>query len=201
MHAFRLFTASSTVASAVPGELLRAMLNPRARGPSKRTLPGAPGCAFDLFARRERSAAFRSSPAGHCRFPVHRYRPYMKLIHLIRPARLSFAFGAAALLLTSTAFAHAHLVSSEPAANAEVAAPAEVTLHFTEPLEPAFSKIALADANGKPAASAASQVDKQDARVMHLPLPQLGAGHYAVHWTAVATDGHRTQGDFAFTVK
>jgi methionine-rich copper-binding protein CopC len=125
----------------------------------------------------------------------------MKLIHLIRPARLSFAFGAAALLLTSTAFAHAHLVSSEPAANAEVAAPAEVTLHFTEPLEPAFSKIALADANGKPAAPAASQVDKQDARVMHLPLPQLGAGHYAVHWSAVATDGHRTQGDFAFTVK
>ena len=74
-------------------------------------------------------------------------------------------------------------------------------LHFTEPLEPAFSKIALNDANGKAAAPAASEVDKHDARVMHLPLPQLGAGRYAVHWTAVATDGHRTQGDFAFIVK
>ena len=125
----------------------------------------------------------------------------MKLINLSRPARLSSVLGAAALMLSSTAFAHAHLVSSEPAANAEVAAPAEVTIHFTEPLEPAFSKIALDDANGKTAAPAASQVDKQDARVMHLPLPQLGAGRYAVHWTAVATDGHRTQGDFAFTVK
>lgn len=109
--------------------------------------------------------------------------------------------GAAALLVTSTAFAHAHLVSSEPAANAEVAAPAEVTIHFTEPLEPAFSKIALADANGKAAAPAGSQVDKNDAKVMHLPLPQLKAGRYSVHWTAVATDGHRTQGDFAFAVK
>jgi hypothetical protein len=36
---------------------------------------------------------------------------------------------------------------------------------------------------------------------MRLPLPQLGAGRYAVHWIAVATDGHRTQGDFAFIVK
>ncbi|WP_027800190.1 copper homeostasis periplasmic binding protein CopC [Paraburkholderia dilworthii] len=125
----------------------------------------------------------------------------MKLINLSRPARLSSAFGAAALMLASTAFAHAHLVSSEPAANTEVAAPAEVTIHFTEPLEPAFSKIVLDDAKGKTAAPAASQVDKQDARVMHLPLPQLGAGRYAVHWIAVATDGHRTQGDFAFTVK
>uniref|UniRef100_E1T8S6 Copper resistance protein CopC n=1 Tax=Burkholderia sp. (strain CCGE1003) TaxID=640512 RepID=E1T8S6_BURSG len=125
----------------------------------------------------------------------------MKLIHFSRPARLSSALGAAALLFASMAFAHAHLVSSEPAANAEVAAPGEVAIHFTEPLEPAFSKIALTDANGKPAASAASRVDTHDARVMHLPLPQLGAGRYAVKWTAVATDGHRTQGDFAFTVK
>lgn len=129
----------------------------------------------------------------------------MKLINFSRPERLasvlSSMFGAAALLITSTAFAHAHLVSSEPAASAEVAAPDEVTIHFTEPLEPAFSKITLADANGKAAAPGASQVDKRDARTMHLPLPQLSAGHYAVHWTAVATDGHRTQGDFAFTVK
>ncbi|WOD17467.1 copper homeostasis periplasmic binding protein CopC [Paraburkholderia kirstenboschensis] len=125
----------------------------------------------------------------------------MKLINLSSPAWVSSVLGAAALVLTSTAFAHAHLVSSVPAANAEVAAPTEVTLHFTEPLEPAFSKIALDDANGKAVAPGASQVDKQDARVMHLPLPQLGAGRYAVHWTAVATDGHRTQGDFAFIVK
>ncbi len=76
-----------------------------------------------------------------------------------------------------------------------------MTIHFTEPLEPAFSKIALADASGNAAAPPASQVDPGDARVMHLPLPQLNAGRYAVHWTAVATDGHRTQGDFAFIVK
>lgn len=125
----------------------------------------------------------------------------MKLFNFSRPALRALALGAAALAMTSTAFAHAHMMSSEPAANAEVTAPTEVTIHFTEPLEPAFSKIDLSDASGKPAAPAASQVDTSDAKVMHLPLPQLTAGRYAVHWAAVATDGHRTQGDFAFIVK
>ncbi|MEZ0601758.1 copper homeostasis periplasmic binding protein CopC [Paraburkholderia sp. IW21] len=125
----------------------------------------------------------------------------MKLFNFSRPALRALALGAAALAMTSTAFAHAHMMSSEPAANAEVTAPTEVTIHFTEPLEPAFSKIDLSDASGKPAAPAASQVDTSDAKVMHLALPQLTAGRYAVHWVAVATDGHRTQGDFAFIVK
>ena len=129
------------------------------------------------------------------------YLPYMKLFNFSRPALHALTFGAAALVMTSTAFAHAHLVSSEPAANAEVAAATEVTIDFTEPLEPAFSRIELSDASGKSAAPAASQVDQSDAKVMHLALPQLTAGRYAVHWIAVATDGHRTQGNFAFIVK
>jgi methionine-rich copper-binding protein CopC len=156
--------------------------------------------------------AYTSGRAGVCPAPTlpgstftvslsTRYRPYMKLFNFPRPALRALMFGAAALAMTSTAFAHAHLVSSEPAANAEVAAPTEVTIHFTEPLEPAFSRIDLSDASGKPAAPAASQVDKGDAKAMHLALPQLTAGRYAVHWIAVATDGHRTQGDFAFIVK
>jgi methionine-rich copper-binding protein CopC len=125
----------------------------------------------------------------------------MKLFQFCRPALHALAFCAAAMVMTSTAFAHAHMVSSEPAANAEVAAPAAVTIHFTEPLEAALSKITLADESGKAAAPAAAEVDKQDAKVMRLPLPQLSAGRYAVHWIAVATDGHRTQGNFAFNVK
>ncbi|MBN3805958.1 copper homeostasis periplasmic binding protein CopC [Paraburkholderia sp. Ac-20336] len=125
----------------------------------------------------------------------------MKLFDFSVPALRALMSGALALAVSSTAFAHAHLVSSVPAANAEVAAPGDVTIHFTEPLEPAFSRITLADASGKPAATTASAVDGQDARVMRLALPPLGAGRYAVHWIAVATDGHRTQGDFAFNVK
>ncbi|CAB3779710.1 copper homeostasis periplasmic binding protein CopC [Paraburkholderia fynbosensis] len=125
----------------------------------------------------------------------------MKLFHFSRPTLRALMVGAAALVVTSAASAHAHLASSEPAANTDAVAPTAVTIHFTEPLEPAFSRITLADASGKAAAQAASEVDKQDARVMRLPLPPLSAGRYAVHWIAVATDGHRTQGDFAFNVK
>jgi copper resistance protein C len=29
----------------------------------------------------------------------------------------------------------------------------------------------------------------------------LQAGRYTVHWVAVASDGHRTHGDYAFEVK
>lgn len=128
----------------------------------------------------------------------------MKLFHFSRAALRASRFGAVALLAAATAstvFAHAHLVSSEPAADAAVAAPAALTLRFTEPLEPAFSKVTLADANGKAVAPGASQVDKHDARVMRVALPPLSAGRYAAHWVAVATDGHRTQGDFSFDVK
>jgi hypothetical protein len=125
----------------------------------------------------------------------------MKLFDFSASTLRALMFGAVALAMSSTAFAHAHLISSVPAANAEAVAPTDVTIHFTEPLEPAFSRITLADASGKPATADAATVDNADARVMRLALPQLTSGRYAVHWVAVATDGHRTQGDFAFNVK
>ncbi|MBC8748866.1 MULTISPECIES: copper homeostasis periplasmic binding protein CopC [Paraburkholderia] len=125
----------------------------------------------------------------------------MKLSDLSSSTLRALTSSAVALVMSSTAFAHAHLISSVPAANADTVAPADVTIHFTEPLEPAFSRITLADAGGKPATPTASTVDSADARVMRLALPQLMSGRYAVHWIAVATDGHRTKGDFAFNVK
>jgi copper resistance protein C len=137
-------------------------------------------------------------------FSVQRYRSYMKPFHFSRSTLRvlrQLPPGLAMLAAASTVFAHAHLVSSQPAMNAEVAAPAEVTIHFTDPLEPAFSKITLTDANGNAAATTASLVDKGNAKVMHLPLPPLSPGRYTAHWVAVATDGHRTQGDVAFAVK
>ncbi|WP_233832013.1 copper homeostasis periplasmic binding protein CopC [Paraburkholderia sp. ZP32-5] len=125
----------------------------------------------------------------------------MKLFDFFSPVPRGLMCGAVALVVSSSVFAHAHLISSMPAANADAVAPTELTIHFTEPLEPAFSKIALVDKSGKSALTAASTVDSQDARVMRVALPQLDAGRYAVHWVAVAADGHRTQGDFAFNVK
>ena len=105
------------------------------------------------------------------------------------------------LAVASNAFAHATPTSRDPSPNAQVDAPSAVTIRFSEPLEPAFSKIVLVDANGKPAASAASQVDAKDKKTMQLALQPLAPGRYTVQWTAVAEDGHRTKGSYAFNVK
>jgi len=122
------------------------------------------------------------------------------LLRRPRAARVTAAC-AVALTFSSTVFAHALPTTREPAPNTEVSAPAQVTIHFSEPLEPAFSKITLTDAQGRAAASGAAQVDPQDKASMRLALQPLAPGRYTVHWIAVASDGHRTHGDYAFTVK
>jgi methionine-rich copper-binding protein CopC len=105
------------------------------------------------------------------------------------------------LAVASNAFAHATPTSREPAPNAEVPAPSEVTIRFSEPIEPAFSKIMLIGADGKAGVSATSEVDAKDKKTLHLALQSLGPGRYTVQWTAVAEDGHRTKGNYAFNVK
>ncbi|MBM2766959.1 copper homeostasis periplasmic binding protein CopC [Burkholderia anthina] len=119
---------------------------------------------------------------------------------------LLFGRKAAAVVLTamvsSAAFAHAHVANSDPAANAALAAaPAAVTIDFTEPLEPAFSSIVVVDGEGKTVSNGRANIDAAAARRMTVPLAALGTGAYTVKWVAVATDGHRTQGAYGFSVK
>ncbi|EBA47528.1 copC domain protein [Burkholderia pseudomallei] len=108
---------------------------------------------------------------------------------------------ALALALSSAAFAHAKPEKSDPPANAAVAAPQAVSIDFTETLEPAFSSIVVVDAAGAPAQAAKAIVDASDRKRMSVALKPLQAGVYTVKWVAVATDGHRTQGRYTFTVK
>ena len=114
------------------------------------------------------------------------------------------ALGAAAglLIFATEAEAHAHLVSATPAANSTVASPRQLTLHFTEELAPKFSGFDLMKADGG-AVSVNASVPAADAKsmvgVVAAPLP---AGNYMVMWHAVAArNGHRTEGDFNFTVQ
>ncbi|WP_233801644.1 copper resistance CopC family protein [Paraburkholderia sp. HP33-1] len=116
--------------------------------------------------------------------------------HAMRAAALF-----AGLTLASAAFAHVFPQKQEPGAGASVAAPAQVKLTFDGPLEPAFSSLTVSDASGKQVSAQKSSVDAQRPAVMTVPLPTLTAGHYTVHWVAVASDGHRTHGDYGFDVK
>jgi len=112
--------------------------------------------------------------------------------------RVACAAALWAAATTTPAFGHAHLSKSTPAAGATVSPPTEIVLSFTEPLEPAFSTIELRDSMGKRIDAGKAQV-KDD--VMRLSLKPLPAGRYTVNWRVLSVDTHKSQGNFAFTVK
>src|ERR1700744_3698601 len=115
----------------------------------------------------------------------------------LRPVVLA----AALCLATGSAFAHAHPKVLEPAVGSVGPAPTQVSIRFTEGLEPKLSSIQVAGANGAAVTQAKSVVDAADATHMTLALPALNPGAYSVHWISIAIDGHRTEGNYPFTVK
>jgi len=101
-------------------------------------------------------------------------------------------------LASSTAEAHAHLDHAVPAVGSTVpTAPHEVTLTFTQNLEPAFSTIEVTDATGARVDQGKPQVG---GNTMSIGLKALGPGTYHVHWHALSVDTHTTQDEFTFRV-
>jgi len=101
-------------------------------------------------------------------------------------------------LATGAANAHAFLDHAEPRVGNKVASPPkEVTLWFTQKLEPAFSSVTVTNAAGE-------RVDSGKARVsgnqMSVPLRAGGAGTYHVNWHVLSVDTHKTEGNFTFQV-
>jgi copper resistance protein C len=94
--------------------------------------------------------------------------------------------------------AHAFLDHASPLVGSTVAtAPREVSLWFTQNLEPAFSSVQVTDAHG-------AHVDQGKAQIsgntMRIGLKALGPGTYRVRWHALSVDTHTTEGSFSFTV-
>ena len=121
----------------------------------------------------------------------------------LRPMRavLIAAAGTVALLFSaSSALAHAHLESSVPAAEAVVASPSMITLHFTEALELRFSGFEITDARGARVNALSSADPNNPAVLMATPAAALSPGVYHVTWHIVAHDGHRMRGAYDFTV-
>jgi methionine-rich copper-binding protein CopC len=102
------------------------------------------------------------------------------------------------LLATGEASAHASLDRAEPRVGNKVASPPrEVTLWFTQKLEPAFSRITVTNAAGQ-------RVDTGKPRVsgnqMSVSLRPGGTGNYHVNWHVLSVDTHTTDGNFTFQV-
>ena len=108
---------------------------------------------------------------------------------------------------SANAFAHAHLVRAQPAADSTVdQSPASLDLFFTEGLNPAFTHAVLyrvdGGASAPPIETGKPTVDAANAKHLSETVPgALAPGRYTVKWQAVAVDGHKTQGQYDFTVK
>jgi len=115
---------------------------------------------------------------------------------------LSLAVLTAALLFAvPLAFAHAHPKVMFPTADSVGPSPAMVKITFSEALEPKFSSINVTDEAGKKFNTESSMPVSGDPMTLTLALPKLPPGPYIVHWLSVATDGHRLEGSYKFTVQ
>ena len=116
------------------------------------------------------------------------------------PPRL--ALSVLALAFSPLAFAHASLVSSSPA-KAQVldAPPIELRLTFNEHVEPRYCRIKLVSTDGKNIDADRPHADKADPNAIVASVPVLRKGTWSARWTAVGADGHKTRGDFSFTIK
>jgi methionine-rich copper-binding protein CopC len=113
---------------------------------------------------------------------------------------LAGLIGVLSMALASQALAHAHLTVAEPAADAAVAAPSQLVLHFNEKLTPKLSGFEVAtEAGAKVAVKAAPAGDGMI--LSGAPARPLAPGAYKVTWHAVTADGHRMEGTYGFTVR
>ena len=102
------------------------------------------------------------------------------------------------LLGIGNADAHAFLDHASPRVGATVsAAPREVTVSFTQKLEPAFSGLKVTNAAGQRVDSGGTRVN---GNVMSVTLRPGGTGTYRVDWKVLSVDTHTTEGNFSFRV-
>ena len=109
---------------------------------------------------------------------------------------------AAILAVPGVLWAHAHLIKSSPAANAQLAtSPRSIRLWFSEAPELAFTQVILIapDNTHVPLDSVAKDSGGSMAVLVRIP-GILAAGRYTVVWRTAAPDGHPSGGRFAFTL-
>jgi methionine-rich copper-binding protein CopC len=111
-------------------------------------------------------------------------------------------FNFVVLFLVSVGFAttlqaHAMLDHASPPVGGTVgSSPGQVTLYFTQQLEPKFSGAEVRNASG-------ARVDKGKSisgNVMRIGVGAMPAGGYTVTWHVLSVDTHTTQGSFNFRV-
>ncbi len=103
--------------------------------------------------------------------------------------------------LTVPASAHAHLLAETPTADATTPSPGSLTLSFSEGLELRFTSVLVKGPDGATVKTGPDHLAQGNPKLLLVPMVEkLEPGRYMVEWKAVATDGHKTQGTYGFTV-
>jgi methionine-rich copper-binding protein CopC len=106
------------------------------------------------------------------------------------------------LLIPASGWAHASLVRSSPARRAVLLrAPDRVQLWFNERLEPAFSRVSVADAAGQTVDLGDIQVGSDDPTRLSVSLRPLAPGAYTVRFRVLSVDGHVVEGELSFSLR
>lgn len=99
-------------------------------------------------------------------------------------------------------WAHAFPERAEPRVGSVVpGSPPTVRIWFDGELEPRFSQVTVVDGGGRRIDRGDARVDASNRRLLQVTLPPLAPGIYKVEWAVLSIDGHRTSGDYRFTVK
>ena len=115
----------------------------------------------------------------------------------------TFGFALAmTMALSGTASAHAHLTVADPADKSVIAtSPTEIDLTFSEALNLKFSGATLV-ASDKSEVKLGEPMLMEGNKMMMMPVAEtLEAGTYTVEWHVLSADGHKTKGNYSFTLK
>jgi len=105
------------------------------------------------------------------------------------------------MLGISSADAHAMLDHSTPAVGSTVQkAPRQISLWFTEGVEPAFSGVTVRNGAGQTVSTGKAHLAPGGKTALQVPVGQLPPGIYKVEWHVLSVDTHKTQGAYSFTV-
>lgn len=108
---------------------------------------------------------------------------------------------AAGLAMSGPTLAHAFLKSATPPVGGTIqAAPGSVAIEYTEGVEPKFSTIQVHDAAGARVDSGDVQAAAGNDKQLIVGVKPLKPGTYTVVWHVTATDTHKTEGTYTFTV-
>lgn len=134
------------------------------------------------------------------------YRPrstshrFLSAVTVAVVASSAFGFAMVTSVVTAaSASAHAELVRITPDRDAQLtAAPKDVVLEFSEPVNTSFATVVVTSAAGVSVTSGKPTV--VGAKVTQTLVPRMAAGAYRVAFRVVSSDGHPVAGESRFTL-